>query len=266
MPSATTPSQQPETSPKPARKPSHPPQAGGFDPFAGQASEEEADDADLKPGSRKDLWTCPHCGTGNRPNRDTCRSCGKSPNDPVVPPWFKQPKILGVIAAVVVVLIIVVMTLGGPNYNLGSPTADGISEAAVFEEAMGDVIPLANGTSFQQRGRFAAVGRVIAVAEVDGQRKVTLAFGDRVRDPSEQVIIRRQEVGIQNALGNIVAVPYAAITLIDPNARMYEEAAVGNIIALTGHWGDVGRRDPSPANNQFMVKVAAFRHGTSVEP
>ena len=69
--------------PKSQCKPSSAGQQGaGFDPFAGNKDGEEADDPDLKPGSRKDLWICPHCGAGNRPNRDTCRSCGKSPMIP----------------------------------------------------------------------------------------------------------------------------------------------------------------------------------------
>src|SRR4051812_2013144 len=40
-------------------------------------------DADVVPGQGKDLWTCPHCSARNKPGRDTCRSCGKTPDDEV---------------------------------------------------------------------------------------------------------------------------------------------------------------------------------------
>ena len=85
----------------------------------------ESDNPDLKPGSRKDLWNCPHCGTGNKPERTTCRACGKSPSDAKEIPAWKKPK---VIAAVVgaLVLLVVILVLLKPSLELKPPGASSV--------------------------------------------------------------------------------------------------------------------------------------------
>ncbi len=120
-PPPTTPSKNSQSPPTPA-----------FDPFAGiqvkppgltegastaQTAGKVSDSAsrplpptqqseeDVKPGARKDLWKCPHCGAGNRPDRDTCRSCSKSKHDLVVIPWQRKPVVwigVGLIAVLVI--------------------------------------------------------------------------------------------------------------------------------------------------------------------
>lgn len=113
---------------KPDAPPPPPKKDAGFDPFndvkvdtdapaepAGGAAAVAASDPvedDVVPGSRKDLWLCPHCGAKNKPGRSTCRSCSKSPDEKVVSPLMKQLPIIGGVVAVVLVIVVLVMSSG----------------------------------------------------------------------------------------------------------------------------------------------------------
>lgn len=102
-------------------------------------------DQDIVPGQAKDLWLCPHCGCKNKPARETCRECGKSPSDEIEIPWFKKPPILGAVAGGVVLLIILVsLMMGGPDLSLRPPgpghldSAPRIGKGAISEHDLGD--------------------------------------------------------------------------------------------------------------------------------
>lgn len=256
VPSTTAPPPAPKSSAKPRRKSS-----AGFDAFAGSQNQEEADDADLKPGSRKDLWICPHCGAGNRPNRDTCRSCGKSPDEAVAAPWFKQPIFLMGIGGAVIGLILLYLVVSGPSFALGPASTAGIGEDVVTEQAAGDSIDFGDNV-FIQQGRFAAVGRLHSIKEVDGFKQLTLVFGDQARDAGAKLIARGNKVGIQNGLGNFVASPTAHITLLDPDGRFDAATEAGAIVSLTGQWGELdGVVRSSPGSASYVVLINGYRTG-----
>ena len=67
----------------------------------------------LKP--RKDLWVCPHCGAKNKPDRDTCRACGKSPDEKVVKPIHQNPLVQAAVLAVVGFVLVLWFVLGGES-------------------------------------------------------------------------------------------------------------------------------------------------------
>lgn len=75
-------------------------------------------DADIMPGTAKDLWLCPHCGAKNKPSRETCRECKKSPHDEVEKPWFLQPKIIGPMVGGVVLFVVLIMWLTSVDLSL----------------------------------------------------------------------------------------------------------------------------------------------------
>jgi hypothetical protein len=147
-------------------------------PFAGQTvgapGSSDAEDPDLKPGSRKDLWKCPHCGTGNKPERTTCRSCEKSPSDPVAKPWFQNPLVLGGIAAGLAVAIgLWVMTR--PDLSLkpaGAANVDGVARTG----GGGDTVAIGDGLVFNGRTRIAVSGRIAHTSGANNATLVVLAL------------------------------------------------------------------------------------------
>ena len=99
---------------------SGPPGAGR--PAKAPAPVADPGDQDIVPGQAKDLWLCPHCGAKNKPARETCRECDKSPSDEVEIPWFKKPVILGAVGGGVLLLIILVsLMMRGPDLSLRPP-------------------------------------------------------------------------------------------------------------------------------------------------
>jgi hypothetical protein len=142
--------------------------AAGPRPSVPAAVQPAADDADIKPGSGKDLWPCPHCGTKNKPSRTACRSCGKSPDAAKDRPfWFRPAFLGGVVGGFLVVLLLWFVTR--PDFSLKTPgtTALDLGAAKGLEREL-------VGLTFTPQGRISICGRII------GQR---LAPGvDRVQD------------------------------------------------------------------------------------
>jgi hypothetical protein len=152
---------------KPGAKPAPPP-------------DEEPVDPDLKPGSRKDLWNCPHCGAGNKPGRPTCRTCGKSPDDPIEAPWFKKPAGIGGLAGgVALLIVIIVIACRGPDLTQHPAEAGAIdSKPRIGGSAEGtrDV----SGKNFTAKKKFFVVGRCLGSAPsstLDGTTTMVLVLG-----------------------------------------------------------------------------------------
>lgn len=133
---------------------------------------------DIRPGSAKDLWTCPHCGAGNKPQRTTCRSCGKSPKDAVAAPWFLRPVALGVAGAV--------LAAGVAGWWLTRvdltrrPAEAATVDAAVRSKAQRSDDVTLDGRTFTPRRAFSVVGRVVGSRShpsVSGVTTVVLALG-----------------------------------------------------------------------------------------
>ncbi|MFM2090247.1 MAG: hypothetical protein RLZZ127_736 [Planctomycetota bacterium] len=144
----------------------------------------EPDDPELKPGSRKDLWTCPHCGAGNKPDRSTCRACGKSPADPVLRPWNRNPVVLGGIAAAVVGAIAVLWLATRPDLSYRDPGAAGIDAAPRISGGPSAASrDLPGGRVFEAAGRISVSGRVLASRPfAGGGTSVALALGSDAAD------------------------------------------------------------------------------------
>jgi len=175
----------PPAEPLPAASPGKGKAAGAIDrsppPPSKQAAEEA--DADLKPGSRKDLWNCPHCGTGNRPGRDTCRVCGKSPDEPVIVPLHKKPAVvLGVVVAVLGVLVLLCLIVFHTDLTLKEPDAAVIDAKPRIagSGASHSVAINLNQTAFTGAHRISVNGRVIGFSPcqaMSGGWNIVLLFG-----------------------------------------------------------------------------------------
>lgn len=117
-------------------------------------------DADIAPGTAKDLWTCPHCGAKNKPTRETCRECKKSPHDPVEKPWFLQPMIIGPVAGGLVLVIVLIMWL--TSVDLSLRPAGTVDKAVRSAGTTQSVENLDDTRKFFIKKDVAVSGRVIA--------------------------------------------------------------------------------------------------------
>lgn len=143
-------------------------------------------DQDIKPGMAKDLWLCPHCGAKNKPARETCRECGKSPSDEVEAPWFKNPVILGAIGGGLVLLIVLcTFLLGGADLSLRPPgpghldSAPRLGKGALGEHEMGE------SRKFFAKKAISVSGRVIHTQEhptATWLTVVVLGLGGRISE------------------------------------------------------------------------------------
>jgi hypothetical protein len=138
-------------------------------------------DEDIKPGSRKDLWACPHCGTKNQPQRTTCRSCGKSPDDEVVVPLHKKPAFLAGIGAAVVLLIVLLIAMSGADLALREPSPEAVDTKLRLGSQHGEAREVA-GHQFTPTGTLAVCGRIAAVTQANGVTSVALALGKAASD------------------------------------------------------------------------------------
>lgn len=138
---------------------------------------------DVKPGSAKDLWKCPHCGAGNKPQRTTCRSCGKSPTDPVARPWFLRPPVLAA-AVVLVIAAVVGWKVTRPDLTLRPADAAHVDKSV---RSGGGRLPEVEveGRTFTPRKQISVVGRVIGQRthpSVSSVTSVALALGPAAKD------------------------------------------------------------------------------------
>ena len=136
-------------------------------PLAPSAPPADANDPDLKPGSRKDLWSCPHCGTGNRPDRTTCRACGKLPSDAKAKTWWQKPLNLAGIAGVVVFLALI-WVITRPNLAFKPTGKARVDRGAAITQPR-DLL----GKTFTPRGRISACGRIVAARPLPGAEAAT---------------------------------------------------------------------------------------------
>jgi hypothetical protein len=145
-------------------------------------------DADLKPGSRKDLWKCPHCGAGNKPDRTTCRSCGKSPDEPVMVPWHQNNLIrAGIIAAVGLVVILIVI-LGKVDLTLRPAELARVDAKPRIGEVAQGTVELAGGVRFEAEKQISVCGRVAAVKSGPaGTQLIALALGSAAQTDAPEV-------------------------------------------------------------------------------
>lgn len=143
----------------------------------------EADDPDLKPGSRKDLWPCPHCGTRNKPDRTNCRTCGKLPTDAKDTPAWQKPQVIAVAVGAVLVLFLIWL-LTRPNLSMKPPGPSSVDSKVRRGSAQTLERELV-GKTFTPKGRLAVTGRICAsrpLPGADGVTTVVLLLGTNASD------------------------------------------------------------------------------------
>jgi len=262
----------------PEERQAPPPEAdeGGFDAFGDEEVDVQADaaleegppgKAGKGPGRRRDLWKCPHCGAGNKPERDECRSCGKRPSDPKEKPWFLNPIVVGTIGGTLTVIVLLFVYLGGPNFDLAPPTADHIDDQVRKDGRGGKKRPSRVGTEFQARGRFAVCGRVLSFQKKPGEGRgptITLVLGPKARDLVEVnklSVDPAQGVVIQSTLGK-VAVPHCKLELVN-RFDVVEKITPKGVFSMAGEWGVViDGPESKPQTHHYMVYIANLEIGT----
>lgn len=215
---------------------------------------QDADDSELKPGSRKDLWKCPHCGTGNKPDRTSCRSCGKSPDEAVVVPWFKNNVLRAGILAVICVVILLAVWLSRVDASLHEPGPAGIDQQRprISGKAEG-TIEVSDGISFISTQRLSVSGRVVAVRQSLGMTWVALALGRNARDDNafKAQIAKPQGAGFAFDGGCLLACVFDGKPELKPGAWL----------SLVGSTGDLvkGPSRLREAQGAIAVRVEEFK-------
>ncbi len=217
---------------------------------------DESVDPDVAPGSRKDLWNCPHCGAGNRPGRPTCRTCGKSPDDPVVRSWAKNPLVIGGIAvAALVVLVVLVRAMTAVDLTCKEPNAQHIDKA-VRRGGHGDNHTGLAGDVGGER-KVAVCGVVIGLVNdprIPGAIKAVLALGPGAVDAASaaQASFSDDDVSVSGLSG-----AYVVTRLMTDGAA--PKLAKGEIVSLTGDLGQVEGNNPNPGD--LVIYVTECRTG-----
>jgi hypothetical protein len=175
----------------------------GFNPFAdipvkaaptfassspAPASRAADTEADVKPGQGRDLWSCPHCGARNKPDRASCRSCGKRSDEEVIVPWHQQPAArYGMIGGAAVVLLLLIMSLFGGGVKLKPASVDFVDDKLRFGGSGGSTIEIGE-TKFVPRKQIALCGRVVGSQTFGlgaGFTTVVLVYGDTAKSDEE---------------------------------------------------------------------------------
>ena len=206
-------------------------------PVAPAPPASEANDPDLKPGSRKDLWSCPHCGTGNKPERTTCRSCGKAPTDAKETPAWQQPKVIGA-AIAGVILLIIIWILMKPSLILKPPGAASLDSKIRRGGAQTHPRELANKT-FTPSGRLAVVGRICVARTMpgnDGVTTVVLLLGAGASDEN----LANAKVTFNNQLIDNLPDHAVVVNLITTEKL---DTTPGKWLSIVGDYGDLS--DPA---------------------
>lgn len=142
-------------------------------------------DGDIAPGLAKDLWLCPHCGAKNKPTRETCRECKKSPQDEVEKPWFLQPKIIGPVVGGVVLVVLLFMWLTSVDLTLRPA---GTVDKAVRSASVPQVdVDLGDTRKLTVKKTASVSGRVISVTDyavAPWLQAVVIGLGSSASDDS----------------------------------------------------------------------------------
>ncbi len=253
---------------RPAGKPvAKVPAAGGFDPFAGVAVDPNAApsakptaasqaaaadaEADIKPGMAKDLWACPHCGTKNKPQRGTCRECGKSPSEAVVIPWHQPLGVrLGIAAGVVAVLALLGWLMIGGSVALVPADVAHIDRAPRVGGSPGPEAQLDSGQTFVPKRKYAVCGRVLlANPPSNGLTSVVLALGDdgKAEDVANNTAVEWSGSEVQTSPERRVAV----ITAFG-NLPTFTKGAIVSLLGDVGTFQ--GETNPPPGD---LVRIDA---------
>lgn len=225
---------------------------GGFDAFAdgGGDSDDSAADADIKPGQGKDLWLCPHCGAKNKPGRDTCRSCGKHPDEEVIIPLLSRPPVkFGLIGGIVLVLIVVVMLALVQDYSLRPAGADHITDDFIHDES----------------SRLAGSGRILRVADKGRDiREIVVVFGYQITNENEFKDMRGPNRDNEVTRGGFSIQKHIRLNVT--NRDDLPQMKKGDYLSFSGTWQDEDQTfSESLASREFNVHAGQMQF-TVVSP
>ena len=209
----------------------------------------EADDPELKPGSRKDLWVCPHCGAGNRPQRDTCRSCNKGRYEPVAVPWFLRP-LNWLVVAIAASAIGAGIALTRPDLSLRPAEATHLDQALRLGGGAGDRRTV-QSLSFNPDGRIAVVGQVVAAKGAAGAKGVTSVVLALAGTASGAIRANFTSKGVQ-----VSGDGQCAVLHLLPVQPPLPPLIAGSVLSLTGEYGvlsDDGRLLPALSEGTSVV-------------
>lgn len=223
-------------------------------PAAAPAPAAEPDDAELKPGSRKDLWKCPHCGAGNKPDRSTCRTCGKSPDEPVILPWYKNNVIRAAILAVVGAIILLAVWMSRVDLSLheAGPAGIDLQRPRISGSAEGS-IDVSGDIKFVGTRMISVSGRVVATRQSLGMTWVALALGPNARDDEAFKALQAKPDGVGFAFdgGCVLACIFDNEPKLKPGAWLSLIGTTGDLVKDASKMHEV--------DGAFVVRVDEFR-------
>jgi hypothetical protein len=234
---------------------------GAGRPAKAPAPAADPGDQDITPGMAKDLWLCPHCGAKNKPARETCRECGKSPSDEVEIPWFKKPVMLGAVGGGVVLLIILIsLMMGGADISLHPPgpghldSAPRIGKGAISEQDMGE------SRKFFAKKSISVSGRIIHTQEHPTGTWLTvvvLGLGGKISDDG---VFEATKAEWKDNTWSVSGAPrYVTLFCIFDSKPAIKR---GDYLSLTGAAG-VAEQDATivigtASDNCYTVKVSEY--------
>lgn len=221
-----------------------------------------SDNEDAK-GRRKDLWNCPHCGSGNQPKRTECRICGKKPTDRVIPWYEKNAKMLIGGLAVALVVVALVFWLLKPSMSFKTPTIKNISNSISL--GTGGTSSTTDFGEFVSEGKLSICGRLARFDAGSTERgpRVLLAMGPNARDMNAKLRVIEDRVVTSTDLSpEGVTVDSALIEIVGFSGEKSDLAGLkpGMVVSVTGAFGTIGTRNSNTGNSSFLV--VADRFGT----
>jgi ribosomal protein L40E len=215
-------------------------------------------DLEIAPGMAKDLWLCPHCGAKNKPTRETCRECKKSPTDEVVKPWFMQPKIIGPVAGGVVLAIVVIMWLMSVDLSLHpAGSVDNKVRSASIEQKEVELGPT---QSFTIKRTASVSGRIITTIPYPNAPWLTAVVLGLGSGATDDATFSSWSAEFDGTGYNVKAPRYATLFLIFDGNKPTLKA--GDYLSVLGKAG-VPEQDHTIVKgtdnpNCFTIKVETF--------
>ena len=214
---------------------------------------------DVKPGARKDLWNCPHCGSGNRPDRNTCRACGKSKDEPVVVPWQRKPAVWIVAGAAAIVVIVLAVVLSRTDLRLRDPdAAKADAKPRIGGSATGG-FDLPGGIRLDVDRQISVCGRIAGLGTgPGGVRTVALVLGASARE--SQVIAKPTTHGNFEFESPAQGVVLACV-FDDPEAG--KKLTVGSVLSVLGETGSLLSGGAFVRDAEHMIPVHVIQSRTA---
>jgi hypothetical protein len=214
---------------------------------------------DFAQGTAKDLWTCPHCGAKNKPQRENCRGCGKHPDDPVEKPWYVKPLIVGPVVVGIIGVIMLMMWL--TSVDMSMKPAGIMDHAARVKSVSENIVDLGDSRKLFVRKTASVSGRVIMVGQypmAPWMTAVALALGDKAKDDET---FGKWSASFSDMGMDINAPKSTALYLIFSGQP--EEIKAGDYISVRGKAG-IPEQDAiivrgTDDRNALVIKVEQFQ-------